>query len=330
MSNTLKIGLRLVVVTVVAALLLGLTNLATQEPIRLQRIKAENAAKQAALPQAETFREIDLVPGSAKSGESEITQVFVGESGGETVGYVLMVKTRGYVDEVELVIGINNNDEVEAVQISKQSETPGLGARVVETAFLQQFHGLGIDATGDATADADGGATADTDGGATADADSSASIDADGGATTEIEAETETDADSSATADVTGGSTADADNEGSADADSGATSDETGGSTGEADSQETTDIDSGATDANSGATGDTDADAGATGDADADASATGDADADAGATSGATSSGDDQDIQAISGATVTSGAVTRAVNFALQYYRDVLLGGGAK
>ena len=50
MSDIMKIGFRLFIITVIAAIVMGITNIATEEPIRLQRIKAENKARQAALP----------------------------------------------------------------------------------------------------------------------------------------------------------------------------------------------------------------------------------------------------------------------------------------
>ncbi|NLJ67513.1 MAG: FMN-binding protein [Clostridiales bacterium] len=273
MSDIMKIGFRLFVITAIAAIVMGLTNLATEEPIRLQRIKAENKARQVALPQAEEFGQLDIEGGSWGNEAVEIVEIYTGLSDDKVVGYVFRVKAMGYVGDMDIILGINTDDEIEAVEIGEHSETPGLGAKVKDKAFLEQFHGKGTEAqlsavktlNEDGSADTSGSSTVDAEGSATTDTESSATVDTEAGATADTEAGATADTEDSATTDT----------EGSA----------------------TTDTESSAT-------------------VDGSSSATGGA------------SGSVQEIQAISGATVTSGAVTRAINLALQYYNAILINGG--
>jgi electron transport complex protein RnfG len=273
MSDIMKIGFRLFIITVIAAIVMGITNIATEEPIRLQRIKAENKARQVALPQAEDFRQLDIEGGSWGNGGAEIVEIYTGLSGDNVVGYVFRVKAMGYVGDIDIILGINTNDEIEAVEIGEHSETPGLGAKVKDKAFLEQFHGKGTGAqlaavkslSEDGSVDASSSSTVDAESSATTETESSATVDAEGSATTESDDSAITDKEGSATTDTEGSATPDASGSATVDGSSSAT----GGATGSV-----------------------------------------------------------QEIQAISGATVTSGAVTRAINLAIQYYNQIILSGG--
>lgn len=192
MNDIMKIGLRLFIITVIAAILMGVTNLATQEPIRLQRVKAENRARQAALPQAEDFAPLDVVAKSAESGDAKITELYTGQSSNDVVGYVFKVETRGYVGDMDIVIGINTEDKIEAVQIGEHSETPGLGAKAKGKPFLEQFRGKQTEpplsaaknlSGDDEEVDAEASSTVDGEGGATQVAGDSQQIEAIAGAT---------------------------------------------------------------------------------------------------------------------------------------------------
>jgi electron transport complex protein RnfG len=281
MSDIMKIGFRLFVITAIAAIVMGLTNLATEEPIRLQRIKAENKARQVALPQAEEFGQLDIEGGSWGNEAVEIVEIYTGLSDDKVVGYVFRVKAMGYVGDMDIILGINTDDEIEAVEIGEHSETPGLGAKVKDKAFLEQFHGKGTEAQLSAVKTLNEDGSADTSG--------SSTVDAEGSATTDTE--------SSATVDTEAGATADTEAGATADTDAGATADTEDSATTDTEGSATTDTESSAT-------------------VDGSSSATGGA------------SGSVQEIQAISGATVTSGAVTRAINLALQYYNAILINGG--
>ncbi len=141
MSDILKTGLRLFIITVIAAVCMGITNLATQEPIRMQQIKAMNEAKRAVLPQAEEFSEVNILADSAESDGAKILEINAGKSGNEIVGHTFKISANGYGGDIEIIVGINAEGKIEAVQIGAHGETPGLGAKVKEKSFVDQYHG---------------------------------------------------------------------------------------------------------------------------------------------------------------------------------------------
>ncbi|HZJ58548.1 MAG TPA: FMN-binding protein [Clostridia bacterium] len=231
MSDIMKIGLKLFVITVIAAIVMGLTNLATEEPIRVQRVKAENQARQATLPQAKDFNQLDIKEGTHGNENAEIVEIYSGISDDSIVGYVFRVRAKGYAGDIDIILGINTNHEIEAVEIGEHNETPGLGAKAKDKTFLAQFHGKETEAqlsavktlSGDGSVDASGSSTVDAEGSATSDTDSSATADEDGSATSDADGSTTADTEDSATTDADSGATTDTDSSATVDADSGAT-----------------------------------------------------------------------------------------------------------
>lgn len=145
MPDILKVGLKLFIITAIAALILGVTHLATQGPIEQQRINAANLAKQTVLPQAEDFNEVDIVSEAAQNDKAKILEINAGMKENELKGYTFKVITNGYGGEIEITVGINMDGRVEGVQIGEHSETPGLGAKIIEEAFTNQYNGKEIE-----------------------------------------------------------------------------------------------------------------------------------------------------------------------------------------
>lgn len=59
---------------------------------------------------------------------------------GETVGWVIQAAGQGFADRVELLIGVDRNvRRVTGLYILDQKETPGLGNKVTEEVWREQF-----------------------------------------------------------------------------------------------------------------------------------------------------------------------------------------------
>lgn len=145
MPDIIKTGLRLFLITVIAAVILGFTNLATQGPIEEQKIKMANEARQAVLCQAVTFEKVEVLSEYAQGKSALIEEVHTGKLDGQILGYTFKVMVKGFGGDMEIIVGINTDDEVEAVEIGKHQETPGLGAKVLDQSFISQYHGTTIE-----------------------------------------------------------------------------------------------------------------------------------------------------------------------------------------
>ncbi len=63
-------------------------------------------------------------------------------SGGAIIGYAFIAKGQGYGGEISILIGINSDFAVKKITIIANTETPGLGTKISENFFIDQFAGL--------------------------------------------------------------------------------------------------------------------------------------------------------------------------------------------
>lgn len=153
MKKKLPAFLVLLAITLIAGLVLGGTFQITKDPIEQQAIQAAENARKGALPDADSFTETTLPEGS------RLSWCYEGKKGDETVGYVAMTKVQGFGGEVEVIAGINTDLVITGVNVggSNFSETPGLGAKAKDAAFTNRFLGktapLRVIKAGDTPAD---------------------------------------------------------------------------------------------------------------------------------------------------------------------------------
>jgi electron transport complex protein RnfG len=66
-------------------------------------------------------------------------------SDGTELGYAFLATGSGYGGEISILVALDNETSIKAITIISQSETPGLGSRITDSAFTSQFAGLNID-----------------------------------------------------------------------------------------------------------------------------------------------------------------------------------------
>jgi electron transport complex protein RnfG len=120
----------LVVTCLVWGALLGLTHGATEKRIE----EAERA---------ELYRTLSQIFPSAQF--TEENGYYVCSENGVVVGYAVEVEERGYGGKMRVLVGVLPEGTVAGVRILSHGETPGLGAKVTEEAFLGQFRGKGLE-----------------------------------------------------------------------------------------------------------------------------------------------------------------------------------------
>jgi len=138
MGDIVKTGLRLFMITAVAAFALGLTNAATASRIEEQAIIARIEAKSQVLPQALDFQKLDIK--EYNDLHPMVLEVHEGIANGQSEGYTFRVLSRGFA-QMELYVGIDASGRISGVNVVYQRETPGLGTRATATAYTGQFEG---------------------------------------------------------------------------------------------------------------------------------------------------------------------------------------------
>ena len=146
----------LLIICVVAAFLLAITNDVTAP--KIEQVNAENEAKarQVVFASAASFGEETIIENKEIS-ENVIKLVPAYDANNETVGYVVITVEKGYGGAISVMTGVDLEGKVTGVNILSMSETPGLGANATKESFLQQFVGkiAGIGVTKDTPAEND-------------------------------------------------------------------------------------------------------------------------------------------------------------------------------
>ncbi len=88
----------------------------------------------------------EVFPNAVNFIEKEIDgkKIWVGlDKDGKEIGVVMKVSPRGYACPINTTIGINRDDTISSVAINKldQTETPGLGTKITNDSFKNQFKG---------------------------------------------------------------------------------------------------------------------------------------------------------------------------------------------
>jgi len=85
--------------------------------------------------------------GEDKEGQPVEKVVFPAKKDGKTFEVAYSGAAKGYHDLIEVMVGVDQDGKLTGISIMTHSETPGLGARIIEPAFTNQFAGLDIDTT---------------------------------------------------------------------------------------------------------------------------------------------------------------------------------------
>lgn len=95
---------------------------------------------------AETNDQIPMLVPGASGSERELFGDMAAyramNDAGQTIGWVIPAKGQGFADVIEVLIGVNADaSEITGVYVLDQKETPGLGNKIVEADWRDQFKG---------------------------------------------------------------------------------------------------------------------------------------------------------------------------------------------
>lgn len=151
MRDLIKMVVVLFVICTTSGVVLSYVNEATKAPREYQYIKfVQEPSMRAVLPKFENDpikERLDVVVGEDKEGKPIDKVVFPAKKGGKTEAVAYSATAKGYHDLIEVMVGVGPDGKLTGISIMSNSETPGLGARIVEPAFTDQFAGLDLDTT---------------------------------------------------------------------------------------------------------------------------------------------------------------------------------------
>ena len=146
-------------IVAVAAVALAVTNGVTQEPIAQQSRQQADAALTAMFP--ETADAGAVFEALSVQSDMGLTKAYVVKRGDEVIGYAASRKTQGYGGPIEVTVGTEATGVIRGVAVGGEEfkETEGLGSRVREPAFTDQFKGKAAPVTLGQEVDGVSGAT---------------------------------------------------------------------------------------------------------------------------------------------------------------------------
>ena len=65
-------------------------------------------------------------------------------SDGDKLGYAFLAVGKGYGGDINILVGLTDETTIKGIEIVSQEETPGLGTRITEPFFTDQFVGIDI------------------------------------------------------------------------------------------------------------------------------------------------------------------------------------------
>lgn len=145
----IKLTVTLFVTCVIVAALLGLVDNVTRD--RIAAINWENtvAAMKAVVadPDTTTFSDAlentEAMSAAATSAGGTLDSVYEVQVGGASAGYAIKVVASGSQGNIEMMVGVDGEGTVTGVSIVDNSETSGIGSKVMENqnGVLDQFIG---------------------------------------------------------------------------------------------------------------------------------------------------------------------------------------------
>jgi len=142
MRELFNLTVVLTIICSLAATALALVYNITKDPIAYQQRLKKLKAIKAVQPNYDNEPDQDFVDISLEKnaeGDAGLTRFYLTKKGTDPTGVVFVVTAIGYGGPIDLMLGLTPDGTITGIQILKHTETPGLGAKITEEKFLQQF-----------------------------------------------------------------------------------------------------------------------------------------------------------------------------------------------
>lgn len=143
MKKIVIMTIKLLVITIIAGGLLGVVNAVTKEPIAAQEAKAADEARFAVFPSAVSFVKMDI---DISEDYALIQNVYTAlDAQGNDIGVAMGILTKAYNAGLNMTVGLSREGTITGVVIGSNQETPGLGAKASEPKFIDQYKDVPFD-----------------------------------------------------------------------------------------------------------------------------------------------------------------------------------------
>lgn len=147
MRDLIRMVVVLTAICGTSGLVLSYVNEATREPREYQLLKyVKGPSLNAVLPEGyendPITDKIVVAVGTDDKGKPVEKTVFPAKKGDEIIALAYDAEATGYHGTVSVMVGFAPDGRITGMSVMTHTETPGLGARITESAFTDQFKGL--------------------------------------------------------------------------------------------------------------------------------------------------------------------------------------------
>lgn len=140
-ESTLKnMLLSLTLISMGASIALGFVYEYTKAPIELSNLNKKLEAIRQVVPEFNNNPADDMY--KLPTGEGDSLEVYPAKMGDQVNGYAIKTySNKGYAGTVTLMVGLKPDGSIHNIAVLEQKETPGLGTKMTEPKFKDQFNG---------------------------------------------------------------------------------------------------------------------------------------------------------------------------------------------
>ena len=140
-STLLNMVITLMAVTLIASTALGYIYELTKEPIAKAKLAKRTQAIREVLPEFNNSPVEDMYTIASPEGEDSL-QVYPAIQDGERIGAAVRTYSKkGFSGLIWLMVGITDEGEIYDIAVLEHKETPGLGTKMADPKFKDQFKG---------------------------------------------------------------------------------------------------------------------------------------------------------------------------------------------
>ncbi len=147
----IKTGVILLVIAAVIATMLAVVNYFTKDKIAENEFAAMKETIEKMFSDCDSIKEVE------KNFEGNVNAAYAVYSSDKKIGTCVKVEPIGFKDKITVIVGVDTDGKCIGVEIISISDTPGVGTKVKDSAYLSGY--VGLDGEGAAKYDTIAGAT---------------------------------------------------------------------------------------------------------------------------------------------------------------------------
>lgn len=146
MKETLKLGFVLLIITVISAGVLAVSNDLTRDKIEEIKIAGSVAALEEIFGDGYKFKAMDERLRKEVVEDKQVIEIFEAYKGETIDGYAIKTISSGYGGDLVVLTGISKSEgQILGMKLLEHKETKGIGSKAAEPEYESEFKGISVE-----------------------------------------------------------------------------------------------------------------------------------------------------------------------------------------